>query len=197
MIAATFGRRLSLHSITYSTPRHGCHTSFLHTHCSGTLSYIFNTLKPSDKFSEVVWGARRRGYTEPDLNEDLGGEGLWWWVGNLGLDGRGMWNTGTRNTRAGRCISHVVMSFLIAPSPLLFEPRRGLDAKDHDAGAGVWDAVGDGGCADREPHPGQHGRPGQPPTIYGGAGQGNAWGVFEAGSEQSSVLPCGGFSVVD
>ncbi|KAK2078870.1 hypothetical protein QBZ16_002560 [Prototheca wickerhamii] len=40
---------------------------------AGTLSYIFNTLKPSDKFSEVVWGARRRGYTEPDLNEDLGG----------------------------------------------------------------------------------------------------------------------------
>lgn len=66
---------LSAPSETYSTPRHGCYTSFLRTLRSGTLSYIFNTLKPSDKFSEVVWGARRRGYTEPDLNEDLGGEG--------------------------------------------------------------------------------------------------------------------------
>ncbi|KAL6766130.1 HSD1 [Auxenochlorella protothecoides x Auxenochlorella symbiontica] len=40
---------------------------------SGTLSYIFNTMKPGDRFSEVVWSAKRRGYTEPDAREDLSG----------------------------------------------------------------------------------------------------------------------------
>lgn len=42
---------------------------------SGTLSYIFNELSPPQgkTFSEVVWGARRRGYTEPDPREDLSG----------------------------------------------------------------------------------------------------------------------------
>ncbi|PRW51144.1 homoserine dehydrogenase [Chlorella sorokiniana] len=40
---------------------------------SGTLSYVFNTLEPGKPFSEVVWGARRRGYTEPDPREDLSG----------------------------------------------------------------------------------------------------------------------------
>ena len=42
-------------------------------HCSGTLSYVFNSLEPGKPFSEVVWGARRRGYTEPDPREDLSG----------------------------------------------------------------------------------------------------------------------------
>jgi hypothetical protein len=41
--------------------------------CSGTLSYIFNELAPGKAFSEVVWGARRRGYTEPDPRDDLSG----------------------------------------------------------------------------------------------------------------------------
>jgi aspartokinase/homoserine dehydrogenase 1 len=40
---------------------------------SGTLSYIFNELAPGKTFSEVVWGARRRGYTEPDPRDDLSG----------------------------------------------------------------------------------------------------------------------------
>lgn len=50
------------------------------SHRSGTLSYIFNTMKPGDRFSEVVWSAKRRGYTEPDAREDLSGgwPGLSW-----------------------------------------------------------------------------------------------------------------------
>jgi homoserine dehydrogenase len=40
---------------------------------SGTLSYIFNELRPGRPFSEVVSGAKRRGYTEPDPREDLSG----------------------------------------------------------------------------------------------------------------------------
>jgi hypothetical protein len=46
---------------------------FLAPPCSGTLSYIFNELAPGKAFSEVVWGARRRGYTEPDPRDDLSG----------------------------------------------------------------------------------------------------------------------------
>ena len=40
---------------------------------SGTLSFIFNELKPGKPFSEVVSGAKRRGFTEPDPREDLSG----------------------------------------------------------------------------------------------------------------------------
>jgi homoserine dehydrogenase len=40
---------------------------------SGTLSYIFNELKPGKPFSEVVASAKRLGYTEPDPREDLSG----------------------------------------------------------------------------------------------------------------------------
>ncbi|KDD75490.1 homoserine dehydrogenase [Helicosporidium sp. ATCC 50920] len=40
---------------------------------SGTLSYILNELRPGIKFSEVVWGAKRRGFTEPDPRDDLSG----------------------------------------------------------------------------------------------------------------------------
>jgi len=40
---------------------------------SGTLSHIFNTLAPGTPFSEVVSGAKRRGYTEPDPRDDLSG----------------------------------------------------------------------------------------------------------------------------
>jgi hypothetical protein len=47
---------------------------------SGTLSYIFNELAPGKTFSEVVWGARRRGYTEPDPRDDLSGG----WKGGRG-----------------------------------------------------------------------------------------------------------------
>ena len=40
---------------------------------SGTLSYIFNSLKPGIKYSEVVRNAHEQGYTEPDPRDDLSG----------------------------------------------------------------------------------------------------------------------------
>merc|ERR1719437_331119 len=40
---------------------------------SGTLSYIFNTWKPGQKFSEVVADAKAKGFTEPDPRDDLSG----------------------------------------------------------------------------------------------------------------------------
>ncbi|MEN8191609.1 MAG: bifunctional aspartate kinase/homoserine dehydrogenase I [Bacteroidota bacterium] len=40
---------------------------------SGTLSYIFNSLKVGKKFSEVVIDAKKRGFTEPDPRDDLSG----------------------------------------------------------------------------------------------------------------------------
>ena len=40
---------------------------------SGTLSYIFNSLKPGVKFSDVVKDAKAKGYTEPDPRDDLSG----------------------------------------------------------------------------------------------------------------------------
>ena len=40
---------------------------------SGTLSFLFNSLTPGIRFSELVREARKLGYTEPDPREDLGG----------------------------------------------------------------------------------------------------------------------------
>jgi bifunctional aspartokinase / homoserine dehydrogenase 1 len=40
---------------------------------SGTLSYIFNSLKEGKKFSDVVKDAKARGFTEPDPRDDLSG----------------------------------------------------------------------------------------------------------------------------
>ena len=40
---------------------------------SGTLSYIFNSLKEGKRFSDVVKDAKTRGYTEPDPRDDLSG----------------------------------------------------------------------------------------------------------------------------
>ncbi len=40
---------------------------------SGTLSYLFNAFDGSSPFSELVRGAREKGYTEPDPREDLNG----------------------------------------------------------------------------------------------------------------------------
>jgi aspartokinase/homoserine dehydrogenase 1 len=40
---------------------------------SGTLSYIFNTLRDRDSFSEIVKEAKERGFTEPDPRDDLNG----------------------------------------------------------------------------------------------------------------------------
>lgn len=41
---------------------------------SGTLSYIFNTYRPSLSFSRVVADAKAKGYTEPDPRDDLSGK---------------------------------------------------------------------------------------------------------------------------
>lgn len=40
---------------------------------SGTLSYIFNSLAPGKKFSDIVLEAKEAGYTEPDPRDDLAG----------------------------------------------------------------------------------------------------------------------------
>jgi len=40
---------------------------------SGTMSYLFNTMKPGDKFSDIVAQAKAAGYTEPDPRDDLEG----------------------------------------------------------------------------------------------------------------------------
>ena len=40
---------------------------------SGTLSFIFNNMSPSKKFSKLVKEAKDLGYTEPDVREDLSG----------------------------------------------------------------------------------------------------------------------------
>lgn len=40
---------------------------------SGTLSYLFNTMKPGMSFSEAVADAKANGYTEPDPRDDLAG----------------------------------------------------------------------------------------------------------------------------
>ena len=50
--------------------------TFLPIVCSGTMSYIFNELSLSQPFSQVVWGARRRGYTEADPRDDISGKGF-------------------------------------------------------------------------------------------------------------------------
>ncbi len=41
---------------------------------SGTLSFIFNTVRRGTSFSEIVKEAKRRGYTEPDPRDDLCGK---------------------------------------------------------------------------------------------------------------------------
>ncbi len=40
---------------------------------SGTLSYIFNSFTNKKKFSDIIFEARKKGYTEPDPREDLNG----------------------------------------------------------------------------------------------------------------------------
>jgi len=43
---------------------------------SGTLSFIFNSLKEKDSFSSIVRTAKELGYTEPDPRDDLGGKDM-------------------------------------------------------------------------------------------------------------------------
>jgi aspartokinase/homoserine dehydrogenase 1 len=40
---------------------------------SGTLSFLFNNISPSKKFSRVLKEAKEKGYTEPDVRDDLKG----------------------------------------------------------------------------------------------------------------------------
>ena len=40
---------------------------------SGTLSYIFNSIEPGKKFSDIVKEAKANGFTEPDPRDDLNG----------------------------------------------------------------------------------------------------------------------------
>jgi bifunctional aspartokinase / homoserine dehydrogenase 1 len=40
---------------------------------SGTLSFLFNNMSPSKKFSRILKEAKEKGYTEPDVREDLKG----------------------------------------------------------------------------------------------------------------------------
>lgn len=42
-------------------------------HCSGTLSYIFNSFNGEKSFSQIVKEAKAAGYTEPDPRDDLSG----------------------------------------------------------------------------------------------------------------------------
>ena len=51
---------------------------------SGTMSYLFNNIKPGVKFSEVVAQAKERGYTEPDPRDDLEGMDVARKVRNVG-----------------------------------------------------------------------------------------------------------------
>lgn len=41
---------------------------------SGTLSYIFNSVRPNTNFSDIVKQAKTKGFTEPDPREDLNGQ---------------------------------------------------------------------------------------------------------------------------
>ena len=40
---------------------------------SGTLSFLFNNISPSKKFSRILKEAKEKGYTEPDVRDDLKG----------------------------------------------------------------------------------------------------------------------------
>lgn len=40
---------------------------------SGTLSFLFNNISPTKKFSRILKEAKEKGYTEPDVREDLKG----------------------------------------------------------------------------------------------------------------------------
>jgi homoserine dehydrogenase len=40
---------------------------------SGTLSYLFNSFAPGQRFSALVADARAAGFTEPDKRDDLSG----------------------------------------------------------------------------------------------------------------------------
>jgi aspartokinase/homoserine dehydrogenase 1 len=70
---ATVGAGLPIISTVKSLEDAGDDIKMIQGIFSGTLSYIFNTLTPDKKFSDVVAEAKANGYTEPDPRDDLSG----------------------------------------------------------------------------------------------------------------------------
>jgi aspartokinase/homoserine dehydrogenase 1 len=70
---ATVGAGLPIISTVKSLEDAGDDIKLIQGIFSGTLSYIFNTLTPDKKFSDVVAEAKANGYTEPDPRDDLSG----------------------------------------------------------------------------------------------------------------------------
>jgi len=70
---ATVGAGLPIISTVKSMEDAGDDIKMIQGIFSGTLSYIFNTLTPEKKFSDVVAEAKKNGYTEPDPRDDLSG----------------------------------------------------------------------------------------------------------------------------
>ena len=70
---ATVGAGLPINSTVKSLEDAGDDIKLIQGIFSGTLSYIFNTLTPDKKFSDVVAEAKANGYTEPDPRDDLSG----------------------------------------------------------------------------------------------------------------------------
>tara|TARA_B100000519_G_scaffold116770_1_gene100881 strand:- start:431 stop:3043 length:2613 start_codon:yes stop_codon:yes gene_type:complete len=70
---ATVGAGLPIISTVKSLEDAGDDIKLIQGIFSGTLSYIFNSLTPDKKFSDVVAEAKANGYTEPDPRDDLSG----------------------------------------------------------------------------------------------------------------------------
>eukprot|EP00927_Polykrikos_kofoidii_P031281 TRINITY_DN26928_c0_g1_i2.p1 TRINITY_DN26928_c0_g1~~TRINITY_DN26928_c0_g1_i2.p1 ORF type:complete len:440 (-),score=69.55 TRINITY_DN26928_c0_g1_i2:65-1384(-) len=70
---ATVGAGLPIIGPLQSIVRAGDEIQMVQGIFSGTLSFIFNTWKPGQLFSEVVADAKAKGFTEPDPRDDLGG----------------------------------------------------------------------------------------------------------------------------
>jgi len=73
MYEATVGAGLPLISTAQSLVTTGDEVHEIEGILSGTLSYIFNTMVPGRKFSDVVRDAKVKGFTEPDPRDDLSG----------------------------------------------------------------------------------------------------------------------------
>lgn len=72
-VQATVGAGLPVISTLQSLLDTGDKVQRIEGILSGTLSCLFNTYQPGMAFSQVVAGAREKGYTEPDPREDLSG----------------------------------------------------------------------------------------------------------------------------
>lgn len=67
------GAALPVLSTLYDLKRSGDTVLKIEAVLSGTLSFIFNSFTADKKFSDVVKDAMTRGYTEPDVRDDLSG----------------------------------------------------------------------------------------------------------------------------